>query len=261
MEYLEYWSLREKPFAHDASSRFLCGSAQREVISGVGRLATSEYRSAVLASNPWCGATTLLRRIASTSGFGDRAVELLLTDGRQCSIRGVMLELAGALGFRTEAQPILAHIAAAIRATSGESVKVIWMVDHCSLPTARVAGRLARLGPMFAALLVGGNKTARRLAQCLSDLPSHRTPLQLELGPLSLPETGTYVRQSLEQTGGRSDMWSDSAIIRLYELSYGRLGRMSVAAESAMMMAAQHRMSTVSPAMVEAASERHSAAA
>lgn len=261
MDYLEYWSLREKPFAHDASSRFFCGSAQRRVISGIDRLATSDDRSAVLASNPCCGATSLLRRIASTHGFGDRAVELLLTDGRQCSIHGVMLELAGALGFRTESQPILAHIAAAIRASSGESVKVIWMVDHCSLPAARVAGRLLRQVPMFTALLVGGNKAAFRLGQCLCDPPSHRSPLHLELSPISLSETGTYVRQSLEQVGGRSDMWSDSAIIRLYELSYGRLGRMSAAAESAMMMAARHRMSTVSPAMVEAASAGYSRAA
>ncbi len=261
MEYLQYWSLREKPFAHDASRRFFCGSAQRQVIAGIHRLATSELSTAVLASDACCGATSLLRRIASTSGFGDCAVELLLTDGRQCSIHRVMLDLAGALGFPIESQPIVPNIAAAIQASSRESVKVVWMIDHCSLPAARVAGRLAAQVPMFAALLVGGSNSACRLSQLLTDLPRSARPMQMELRPLSLSETGDYVRDSLGQSGGRPDIWSDSAIIRLYELAFGRLGRMSVAAESAMILAARHRMSTVSPAMVEAASERYARAA
>lgn len=255
MTYLDYWNLDSKPFAHRDPQRFYCGPAQREAIAGLSYLAMHDLPAAVMSSDSGCGTTSLLRQVSATSGFGNRAVELLLTEGDQMSVDGVWVELAAALGLTASSADLEDRICRAIHATARQGVKTIWLVDQCRLPAARVACRLISREPLFAAVLVAQRLAASHLTEIISDLQKTPSPMQLDLGPLSLSETSEYVQHSLHLAGGRRDSWLDSAIIRLFEFGQGRLSTMSTAAESAMILAARHRLEMVSPALIEAASE------
>jgi hypothetical protein len=117
---------------------------------------------------------------------------------------------------------------------------------------------------MFAALLVGPPAAANHLAEIVSPpiteslAVSEAGPIRLTLRPLSLEETGDYVRQSLHAVAGRCDLWSDSAIIRLFELTGGRLAQLAIDAEAAMMLAAHYHRKLIGPEIVQSARRENS---
>ncbi len=256
MDYLGYWSLPQKPFAHDASRRFFSGCPQREFIAGLNYLLIRDQRSAVLVSPAGCGTTSLLRRAARTCGIGDCAVEMLVTRGDQASAQRILADLSAALGLPSLSENPSDRIRATIAATARQSVRTVWLVDRCQLPAARVACELSASIPRFSVVLAVGLNHADRFTTMLAREPLATAPMRMELEALSLPDTVDYVRQSLHQAGGSSDCWSDAAIVRLHEIGQGRLAKMSTVAESAMVLAARHQMDAVGPETVEAAEER-----
>lgn len=258
MDYLKYWQLLDRPFGHSALERCFCGASQAAATAAIERLICQDQAAGVLACEPGCGATSLMRRLSRSQGIGDRAVEVILTEGSADTQADAVERLAEAMGMPVEAsdQPpeqLVHQIDSVITASGNRSVKVVWAIDCCTLPAARVATWLARLAPSFAAILVADPHSAIQFQQLLLESPTRSSRSPLRLGPLSYCETVRYVRESLRQVGGRGEIWTDSAVIRLYEVGQGRLATMSRAAEAAMMLAARHRMESVAAAMIDAA--------
>ena len=228
MDYLKYWSLFDRPFQHPATDRRYCGASEREVITSIHRLA-AEDQAALPVAEPRHEVGDVLHRLAIALG----------------------------LVAETSAQPpperIQQRITTALEASRRQSIKLIWLIDDCTLPAARVAGTLAGQGSEFAAIAVSGHQGSDQLGRLLSRTATAVVPLQMKLNPLTFQETIEYVRTSLKQVGGRCDTWSDSAIIRLYELGRGKLKAMSRLAEASMRLAAQHGMESVGQAMVDGA--------
>lgn len=255
MDYLEYWSLFDKPFDHDASSRFYWGAPQREFLAGMHYLAMHSQPIAVLLSPGRCGATSLLSELNQTCGLGDSAVEVIWTDGDQLDAATVRVELARSLELSDSANHLEQGIHSAIRASADQRVKTIWLIDRCRLPAAKVARQLAQTHEMFSAVLVPSEIDGRQLARLLDRSQLSTTPIFIELEPFDLPETFRYVRQSVAVAGGKPDCWTDAGIVRLHEMGQGRIANLSPLAEAAMLLAARHQMRSVGPEMIEAAQE------
>lgn len=196
----------------------------------------------------------------TTSGLGDSAVQIVATGGDQLRAEHVRGDLATAIGIAAGETPEQC-ISSALGTLADQQVKTIWLVDRCRLPAAKVARQLVVEHAMLAAVLVPSVVAGHQLAQLLQSQPLRVDPLFMELPPIELAQTFEYVHTSLESVGGNKEMWSDTAVIRLHELSAGCLADMAMMAEMAMLIGARHRMRTIVPAMIEATCDQNRRAA
>jgi type II secretory pathway predicted ATPase ExeA len=76
-------------------------------------------------------------------------------------------------------------------------------------------------------------------------------PLRIDLEPFQLDDTIGYVRYSLAAAGCTNDLFDDSALIRLHELSEGKIAFTAGIAQLALMAAATLRSKRVTAKCVE----------
>lgn len=247
MEYLRYWSLLEKPFGRDASARFFYGPAQREAIARVHYTVAGGMSCGILISPPGCGMTSLLRHIARSSGFGDCAVEMLLTRGEAASTSDIFRALARALRINTTAKTLETDVRAAISATSRQSVRTVWLIDGARDAATRVARSLIDTDDLFTVIAGTSPEYATRMAVNLG-----ACPLKIELPPLSLEDTGRYLLHSLYAAGCNHAIFADPAIVRLHEISGGQLTRLSQIAELALLVGAAKNVKQIQSDLLEA---------
>ncbi len=119
-----------------------------------------------------------------------------------------------------------------------------------------VDGTLSRLAltethpdARFTILLAGTPQEVERLDSKLQDL----CELKIELEPWEPSETAAYVRESLVRHGGRAEIFDDSALIRLHELSEGIPRRIRQLAEVSLATGAAEGLQQIEPRVVEAA--------
>jgi type II secretory pathway predicted ATPase ExeA len=87
MNFHQHWSLLRSPFsAVTTQDAFFSGNPQREAIARMDYMIQSGSRSALMLSHRGCGVTTLLKRLAGTSGFGGSAIQPVMTAGGVSSI-------------------------------------------------------------------------------------------------------------------------------------------------------------------------------
>jgi general secretion pathway protein A len=101
----------------------------------------------------------------------------------------------------------------------------------------------------FTILLAGTFQEVELFDSKLHDL----CELRIELEPWEHSETGTYVREALVRQGGGTGIFTDSALIRLHELSGGIPRRIRQLAEVALATGAAEGLSQIEPQVVELA--------
>lgn len=195
--------------------------------------------------------TTLLRHVSRTSGFGDCAVEMLLTDGGQNDAGAVCTELGRALGITCRGSRMADAVDAAIGASSRQSVRTIWLIDGCGSVAAETARRLIDRHSMFSVVMGTRPEAAHRLSVTLG-----YCPLRIELSSLGLDDAQEFIRHGLYLAGGSRELFSDTAIVRLHEISEGRIGIMSSIAELALMVGAAGDCGRITAEMVDAVQEQ-----
>ncbi len=200
----------------------------------------------ILLSPSGCGMTRLLRHVAGSSGFGDCAIEPLITRGDRDAPRRVYHDLADALrlGIRIGDPRDCVH--AAIDAGTRQSVRTVWLVDRAGAAAATVARELLDRGQAFSVVLgtdpVAAPRLAVRLGHC---------PLRIELTPWSLGDSIDFVHAALRRAGARGTIFTDTAIVRLHEIGEGRVAAIAGMAEWALIIAASHRLPRIGPDVVE----------
>ncbi|MGV3485630.1 MAG: hypothetical protein ACO1RT_14535 [Planctomycetaceae bacterium] len=248
MNFHQHWSLLRSPFAAVATQdAFYSGTPQREAIARLDYMVRSASRSAVMLSHRGCGATTLLRRLAGTSGFGGAAVQPVMTSGGVSSRRAAMARLAVALAVDPFADRLPQRIEESIRAAGRSQVKTLWLIDRCDAPTAEAASMLASSSASLAIVLGTTLEKAATLQEALDFCP-----LRIDLDAFRLDDTINYVRYAVSAAGAKSQLFEDSAIVRLHELSDGRIAMIAAMAELALLAAANAGAKTVGVSFVEA---------
>ena len=250
MDYLRYWSLKEKPFGRDAGRSFFAGVPQREAIARLNYMVVGGMDCGVLLSPSGCGMSTLLRHVARSSGFGDCAVEMLLTRGDQSTIEAVCSDLADVMRLDHRSSDLQSQIDASIDASSRQAVRTVWLVDRCGAEAAMLARWLMDRDRRFSVVMGTVPESASHLAVTLGSCP-----LRIELPALSLEETANYVRHALYMAGTSSEIFTDTAIVRMHEIGEGRIGVMSSVAELAMAVGAAHNVDQINADMLEVVQE------
>ena len=153
MEYLRYWSLRHPPFAV-APSFFYASTERRMVLAGVESLVTRRIPFGVIAGPSGCGTTTLLKFLATSSGFGDSAAEVIVSSGRLFRRVRPITALATLLGLpRSDSSE--AMVADTLQAAAHQGVHTVWLIDDCSAADAASLPRIANAQQRLTIIVAG----------------------------------------------------------------------------------------------------------
>lgn len=250
MDYLRYWSFVAPPFGRHAARRFFAAAPQREAIARLHTLVTGGLSSGVLLSPGGCGMTSLLRHVAASHGFGDCAVEMLMTRGDQADREQVWLDLADTLRLGSRSRALSQQIEATIDAGSRQSVRTVWLIDRAGHAATSVARELLDRDRMFS-VVMGAEPEA---GHCLAISLGH-CPLRIELPAWPLVDTIEYIRDSIRTAGMERTIFTDTAIVRMHEIGEGRVGMIASIAELALVIAASHQVWRIGPEIVEAVQE------
>jgi type II secretory pathway predicted ATPase ExeA len=252
MNYLGYWDLFDKPFARCGDQYFFAGEPQREAIAGLSYFAASQFGAAFLVSHERCGMSHLMRHLRQMNGLGDRATEVVHTDGRNCDCRDLTHSLAQALGIPTDTQH--GHVAEslhnAIRVCQRDGVKVIWLIDRLDACTLNTAKSLLATHKNLAVVLGATPGEHRRLEPLMSE-----AVVRIDLEPLTLDQSGQYLKEGLADVGCTRQLFQDGAIVRLHEFTSGAIADLATAAEASLAIASRYQLDRVTTAIVEAAVE------
>jgi len=256
MSYLSHWGLENSPFRRGDHSRFFAGSSQREAIARLNYLIGGGLSCGLLLSYPSCGLTSILRHVSRSAGFGNTAVEMVLTSGDQDSASAVWTDLARALRVRPDPTSAPSRISDLIAVASRQGVRTIWLQDRSQTFAAQVARQLIDQHHAMTVVMGAGPDQAKELSVALG-----HCPLRIELCPLSVDEAAQYVSESLAASrrvvvpASRKQVFTDSALIRLHELSEGRIGQINDLCELSLMVAAANNFSQIDARLLESVCE------
>jgi len=248
MNFLQHWSLLRSPFApvttYDA---FFSGNPQREATARVDYMIRSASRSAIMLSHRGCGVTTMLRRLTTTSGMGGTAVQAVMTAGGVNTRRAALARLAVTMSVDPFSDRLAQRIDESIRALGRSQVKTLWLIDRCDAATAEAAAELAGIAPSLAIVLGTTLENAASLQDALDFCP-----LRIDLDAFRLEDTIGYMRFAVAAAGARLQLFDDTAIVRLHELTDGRVAMIAAMADLALLAAANAGAKTVSASFIEA---------
>jgi len=248
MNFHQHWSLQRSPFSAVASAdAFFSGHPQREAIARLDYMVRSASRSAIMLSHRGCGATTLLKRLSGTSGFGSAAVQPVMTCGGVTTRRAAFARLAVALCIDPFSDRLAQRIEETIRAAGRSQVKTLWLIDRCDCATAEAAASLASSSASLAIVMGTTLETASTFQEALDFCP-----LRIDLDAFRLDDTISYVRHAVAAAGSSKQLFDDSAIVRLHELSDGRVALIAAMAELALLAAANQQAKSVGVDFIEA---------
>jgi len=251
MDYLSYWKLHRKPFLFPQGDEFFSGVPQREAIAGLGYFVSTDEDSALLVSDAGQGLSWLLSHVEKMRGFGDFATEWVVTRGDQKSRQDVLDDFADSLGFESITDDSCGQIDAAIERNRQQGVRLVWMIDSCQASAIEVAREFVAAHDNVSVVFTTDSTT---LMQTIARIG--KVPMRIDLATLSLEDTCDYLKYCLDRSGGKGAIVSDNVAVRLHEITHGVIGRLAVAAESSLALAANHRLDSVTPAIVEAFAER-----
>jgi type II secretory pathway predicted ATPase ExeA len=247
MHFLKHWSLQHLPFSPVTSPEFFfAGRGQREAIARLDYMVRTETRSALLLSERGCGATTLLRRVSGSSGLGNAAVDAVLTSGGVDTTAAALARLAVGLLVDPFGDQTLQRISEAITASGRHQVRTLWLIDRCDAPTAELASRLSASHRSLLVVMCTAPQAASALHEQLDGCP-----LRIELPPFDLHDTVAYVRFCMAAAGAVGEVFDDSALVRLHELSDGKVAVLAALAQLGLAAAAQFGAKMVTADCIE----------
>lgn len=233
-----------------AERHFFSAGPQREAITRLHTLIAGGMPGGILLSPAGCGMSTLLRHVAGSSGFGDCAVEPLITRGDRDDPCRVYHDLADAMRLGLRTGDPREHVFAVIDAGTRQSVRTLWLIDRAGTAAATVARELLDRGQALSVVLGADPAAAPALAARLG-----YCPLRIELTPWSLGDSIDFVHEALRRAGSRQTIFTDTAIVRLHEIGEGRVAAIAGVAAWALIIAASHRLPRIGPDVVESVEE------
>ncbi len=164
----------------------------------------------------------------------------------------MMAQIADDLGLAN--LPVAARwrgVADETAAAARGGARTVLVIDDADMAQPGSLRALSRLVGACPAMSMIAACRHDRYDQVLQELGG--CPLKVELSPWELPEIRDYLQAGLRSAGGRIDVFTDQAVIRLYELSEGLPGVIARLAELALLTGAGCRTNRIGPDLIEAA--------
>ena len=243
--YLHHWSLRRPPFL-SCPDFFYCGQPQREALASLQYFAGSNWKLAFLTAASRAGVSHLLNHVVSLRGFGAYPIDVIVTrSGDSCSL-SPLHQLGSVLGYRQRIDITQHMLDTAIQQSDRQGIRTLWLLENCPASSIGFAADFAQRHRNFSVVA-----TTQPEHRPLLQLNAGMCGMQIELEPLPLQDTSSYVTAALLQAGSTRSIFSQTAIKSLHDLSHGLIGEIAVLAESALTMAACSGLSKVTPTVIE----------
>lgn len=248
MSYQKYWSLSKLPFGRpESTDDFFSGRPQREAIARLDYLIRGGHNAGLLIAEPGVGQTTLLRRIAESAGFGNCAVDMIRTTAKHRSRDELLHQLAIRMGSTRLFSDAYRQVCDRITASGRQRVRTVWLIDGATNTAAELAGLLSSECPWLTAVVGCSPEQAIRIATIMGGCS-----LRIDLDPFDLSDTMAFVRHQVRAAGNSAKIFSDAAIVRLHELSEGRVATIARLAELSLPVGAAQNASLINADVVEA---------
>ncbi|QDV57155.1 hypothetical protein [Rosistilla oblonga] len=250
MSYHEYWRLHRLPFGQvNGREDFYEGTSQREAIARLRFLVGNARSVGLLIGGPGSGRSSLLRHVSRNVLWSGAIVDTILVSGRCDSQADWLHQLSTTLC----ADPTLhssdawRRICDTIDAASRQDVYTCLLVDDATNLVAESISSLINRSRHVTAVLACNTETAGGLVHRIGGCP-----LRIDLPHWALSDSAGFIRQSIADSGGEPELFNDAAIVRLHELSEGRVATLARLAELSLLAGAGSRATQITPEIVEA---------
>lgn len=227
--YLDYYNLREKPFAIEPNPRFIyLGEDHREALATMIYAVEQREGWALLLGPPGTGKTTLI--IALLRHLREKVVAGVITNPRLDTLDffnmvGLEMGMEGPFSSKGRFLVAFSHL---IKRCRAEGKTLLLVVDEAQslqpgmLDELRLLGNLDDASPrVLNIFLVGQPEMAGVLRQAKSTGLLQRIRRYYLLRPLGLETIRGYVRHRMSVAGGDDSIFEDEAIKAVYKLSGG----------------------------------------
>ncbi|MGI9474116.1 MAG: hypothetical protein ACR2NZ_21425 [Rubripirellula sp.] len=242
--------MSRSPFQSGDPDTFFSGESHREAMAGLAYFASSNWKLALLTGPRRCGTTELLKHVVQMQGLGGAAIDAILTSGGPSGPESLFATLRRAMGFRNESGEPKRDVETAIRESDRHGLRTVWMIDPCDINLVAIASDMAQRHRNLSVVMTGHSNERTTLS-----LAAGMCCMRIDMQPLSLSEVNDFLRHGMKGSGGTSLEFSENATVRLHELTDGIVGDLALAAESSLMLAANHSLQQVTPDVVEATME------
>lgn len=258
--YLSYWNLTAPPFAGNRQI-FFRGQSIDEALARIEFVCNQRRGLATLIGHSGVGKTTLLNALNQSP---PRQAELPVPQVCMASMLGLSagdlaIELAKqTCGQRpansTRAWNLLSDCFATRGRVDAHTLLLIDDVENCGAEAESDLIRLVRSieGKNISTVLAIDTQLVSTISRWLLD----RSYLHVELTAWDVQQTREYVRFALARCGGSTTIFTDSAIMRLTEMSKGIPRRMAQLADLALIAGAVAQASRIDePILLQIAQE------
>ncbi|MEZ6090771.1 MAG: hypothetical protein R3C05_22675 [Pirellulaceae bacterium] len=250
MSYIQYWRLRRMPFGEvQGRDDFFEGSSQREAVARLRFLVGNARSVGLLIGEAGTGRSSLLRHVGRNVLWTDLVVDAVLVSGSFDHASQWLQHLATQMNAEDYRRSTDAwrRVCEAMDSASRQDVHSCLLIDDASPAVAQAAG-----------LLVNRTRHATAVLSCTADEAPDLLcaiggcPLRIDIPDWSLSDSSSFIRQSLINAGGDPETFADAAIVRIHELSEGRVAALCKLAQLSLLAGAGARATQITPEIVEA---------
>lgn len=256
MSYWQYWELNAAPFAGGGRHQFYRGQSIDEALARIEFVCGQRRRLATLLAGSGVGKTRLLNHLVANP---PRHADLPVPHVVSLSMVGLTGgELPQELARRLSGKRIH-HVADAWSTlsdyftTSARSAsQTLLLIDDVESSNSQAEQDLIRIVRAAEDAHVSTVLAMEsHLASTVSWWLTERSYLQVELSAWDLRQTGDYIRFCLAQCGRASNIFTDTAVARIHELSRGTARRISQLADLALIAGAVAQMKWIDDSVIE----------
>lgn len=243
--YNDFFQFNERPFSKTPDPRFMFPSrCHREALARLLH-AVEEREMILMTGDIGCGKTTISRALMDE--LGETANIALITNPRLSPLEFLycLAQRFGVSSPATDRPGLLVQIEQVLFDQFRKGIFPVLILDEAHLIPHRDTFEEIRLltnfqlddGNLLSVIFMGQPELRQRLAHSVYEPLRQRIGLQFNIGPLSLEETGAYIRHRIHCVGGREDIFTREAITEIFRFSGGIPRRINQVASLALLEA------------------------
>jgi len=256
--YQAYWGLGESPFRGNLDQRYFHqGPSQEEALARLHFLVEERRTLGLLLGEPGSGKSLLLEAFAQQLGHVQRHVSLVNLVG--LSSYEFLYQLTGSLGVESPPNVSEFKLARAmadfITANRYQQVATVLLLDDVDEARSEVLDQIVRLAQFdvsrdarLTIVLTAQPQAVGRVGNRLLELAE----LRIDLEGWDADDTIAFVKESLALAGRATPVFSESALVRLHELSGGIPRRVKQLADLALLAGAGQNLVQIEADTIEA---------
>jgi general secretion pathway protein A len=242
--YQAYWGLGESPFRGNLDPRYFHqGPTQDEALARLHFLVDERRTLGLLLGESGSGKSQLLEVFAHQLGPVQR--DTALVNVAAIDSREFLWLLAGPLGVEattaTSESMLWRALADHVAANRYQQIATILLLDDADLARAEVIDQIIRLAQLDASrdarltiVLAAQPRRLNRLGNRLLELAD----LRIDLEGWEADDTAAFLKRALSEAGRSTPVFSEAALLRLYELASGIPRRVKQLADLALLAGA-----------------------